>query len=61
MKNKNQGNFVVIFNSLKNIFKPFKKHLKLSSDKDVAFNLNAGYSEENKRDIYSGGAKGKTT
>jgi len=49
--------FLETFNSLKEIFKKYEKHLEVKSDKNDAFNLYAGYSEKYKRDIYFGGVE----
>jgi len=57
MKNKLNDEFESIFNSLKKILKKYQKHLTVTSDKTDTYNLNAGYSEKFKRDIYFGGVQ----
>ena len=47
--------FQETFNSLKEILAKYEKHLTVTSDKKNAYNLNAGFSEKYKRDIYFGG------
>jgi hypothetical protein len=52
-----RSQFQTIFNSLKAVMNKYEKHLKVSSDKKDKYNLNAGYSEKYKRDIYFGGVE----
>ena len=59
MINKNTFEFESIFNSLKMILCKYKKHLTVTSDKSDSYNLNAGFSEKYKRDIYFGGVQKK--
>jgi len=49
--------FQETFNSLKEILVKYKKNLNITSDKRDTYNLNAGYSEKYKRDIYFGGVE----
>jgi hypothetical protein len=55
VKNKNDNDFASTFISLKNILKKYEKHLTVISDKPKNYNLNAGYDEKRRADIYFGG------
>ena len=55
MNNKNIDVFETIFNSLKKILMKYEKKLTVISDKPQNYNLNAGYDEKRKADIYFGG------
>jgi hypothetical protein len=52
-----ESKFQTTFNSLKAVLNKYEKHLTVTSDKKDAYNLNAGYSEKYKRDIYFGGVE----
>jgi len=49
--------FLETFNLLREILKSYEKNLTVISDKEATYNLNAGYSEKYKRDIYFGGVE----
>jgi len=49
--------FQETFNSLKEILKKYEKYLSITSEKKDTYNLNAGYSEKYKREIYFGGVQ----
>ena len=49
--------FQSTFNSLKAILKKYEKYLTVKLDKKDPFNLYAGYSQKNKRDIYFAGVE----
>ncbi|MDH3267830.1 MAG: DUF1801 domain-containing protein [Ignavibacteria bacterium] len=49
--------FQETFNSLKEILVKYEKNLNITSDKKDTYNLNAGFSEKYKRDIYFGGVE----
>ena len=55
MKNRNENDFVSTFISLKKILKKYEKYLIVSSENPNNYNLNAGYDEKRKADIYFGG------
>lgn len=49
--------FLETFNLLKEILAKYEKNLNITSDKKDTYNLNAGFSEKYKRDIYFGGVE----
>jgi hypothetical protein len=60
MKNKNsKEDFKSTFVTLKEILKDFESHLKVLSDQNDAYNLNAGFSNKFNKDIYFGGVQVK--
>jgi hypothetical protein len=46
--------FVATFGSLKNLLKPYEKHLKLTINKKDNYCLDAGYYPKIKRDLFFG-------
>lgn len=57
MDKKNINEFETIFELLKKILMKYEKSLSVAMDKTDRYNLNAGYSEKYKRDIYFGGVE----
>ena len=51
------SSFLETFNSLKEILAKYEKNLNITSDKKDTYNLNAGFNEKYKRDIYFGGVE----
>ena len=49
--------FLETFYLLKKILVKYEKNLNITSDKKDTYNLNAGFSEKYKRDIYFGGVE----
>ena len=52
-----ESEFPQTFKKLKAILQAYQKHLTVTVDKKDRYNLNAGYSEKYKRDIYFGGVE----
>jgi hypothetical protein len=52
-----ESEFPQTFKELKAILQAYQKHLTVTVDKKDRYNLNAGYSEKYKRDIYFGGVE----
>jgi hypothetical protein len=59
LKNKIGEDFRDVFNKLRTILKHYEGYLKITSDNTDTYNLNAGYSEKYKREIYFGGVQVK--
>ena len=57
MNKKNINEFGTIFELLKKVLMNYEKSLNVTVDKIDRYNLNAGYSEKYKRDIYFGGVE----
>ena len=55
--NKKNDEFETIFNLLKKVLVKYENRLTVTIDKADRYNLNAGYSEKYKRDIYFGGVE----
>jgi hypothetical protein len=55
--NKKNNEFETIFNLLKKVLVKYENRLTVTIDKADRYNLNAGYSEKYKRDIYFGGVE----
>jgi len=55
--NKKNNEFETIFNLLKKVLVKYENRLTVTIDKSDRYNLNAGYSEKHKRDIYFGGVE----
>jgi hypothetical protein len=53
----NNSKFQETFKSLKVILKNYEKYLTITSDKKDTYNLNAGYDQKRKADIYFGGVQ----
>ncbi len=49
-----QMDFFSIFTSLKQVLKRYEKYLRVISNKDDNYSLNAGYDQKRKSDIYFG-------
>ena len=59
MTNSKSEDFQATFSTLKNLLRKYEKNLKVLSDQNDAYNLNAGFSNKFNKDIYFGGVQVK--
>lgn len=59
MTNSKSEDFQATFSTLKNLLRKYEKNLKVLSDQNDVYNLNAGFSNKFNKDIYFGGVQVK--